>query len=442
MVQRLDFAAKAVAAIATLLVVLALMPAAKAVEIDVNKGQIDPLPIAITAFVGGSPDAAQAGADIAGVIANNLGHSGYFRPLPPESFIEQITNFDQEPRFSDWRQIQAKALVTGQAMMDGGRLKAQFILWDTGSQQKLAGFEFATSPKNWRRLAHLISDKIYQTMTGVPGYFDTRIVFVSEAGPKDKRVKRLSIMDQDGYNVRSISDGKQIVLTPRFSPNSLEITYMAFGSGTPRVYLYNIETGQREIVGEFPNMSFAPRFSPDGQRVIMSLQDEGNSNIFVLDLQSRQMQQLTNVPAINTAPSFSPDGSQIVFESDREGTQQIYVMNADGSNQRRISFGNGRYATPVWSPDGKYIAFTKQGSGRFAIGVMNPDGGGERLLTEGFHNEGPTWAPNSRVIMFFRDEPGESGGPRLYSVDVSGYNEQLVKTPSFASDPAWSPLLN
>ncbi|MGE0007542.1 MAG: Tol-Pal system beta propeller repeat protein TolB [Parvibaculaceae bacterium] len=417
-------------------------PPARAVEIDVNKGQIDPLPIAITAFIGDSQESAQTGAEIAGVIANNLGRSGYFRPLPPESFIEQITNFDQEPRFGDWRQIQAKALVTGQATMDGGRLKAKFILWDVGSQQKLAGFEFATSPKNWRRLAHLISDKIYETMTGIQGYFDTRIVFVAETGPKDKRVKRLSIMDQDGANVRAISDGKQIVLTPRFSPNSLEITYMSFGSGTPRVYLYNIETGQREIVGEFPNMSFAPRFSPDGQRVIMSLQEQGNSNIFVLDLRSRQTQQLTDVPAINTAPSFSPDGSQVVFESDRDGAQQIYVMNADGSNQHRISFGNGRYATPVWSPDGRYIAFTKQANGRFAIGVMNPDGNGERILTEGFHNEGPTWAPNSRVIMFFRDEPGENGGPRLYSVDVSGYNEQLVKTPSFASDPAWSPLLN
>ena len=431
------------AALAALLWLALLSPArSQGLEVDINKGQIDPLPIAITAFVGTTPDSAQAGADIAGVIANNLGHSGYFRPLPPESFIEQISNFDQEPRFGDWRQIQAKALVTGQTVMDGGRLKAQFILWDVGSQQKLAGFEFATSPKNWRRLAHLISDKIYQQITGVPGYFDTRIVFVAETGPKDQRIKKLTIMDQDGANVRSISDGKQIVLTPRFSPNSLEITYMSFGSGTPRVYLYNIETGQREIVGEFPNMSFAPRFSPDGQRVIMSLQDEGNSNIFVLDLRSRQTQQLTNVPAINTAPSFSPDGGQIVFESDREGTQQIYIMNADGSNQRRISFGDGRYATPVWSPDGKYIAFTKTSGGRFAIGVMGPDGSGERLLTEGFHNEGPTWAPNSRVIMFFRDEPGDTGGPRLYSVDVSGYNEQLVKTPSFASDPAWSPLLN
>ncbi len=421
---------------------LAATARAQGLDVDINKGQIDPLPIAITAFVGTSPESAQSGADIAGVIANNLGRSGYFRPLPPESFIEQITNFDQEPRFGDWRQIQAKALVTGQTTMEGGRLKAQFILWDTGSQQKLAGFEFTTSPKNWRRLGHLISDKIYQAMTGVPGYFDTRVVFVAESGPKDKRVKKLSIMDQDGFNVRAISDGKQLVLTPRFSPNSLEITYMAFGSGSPRVYLYNIETGQREIVGEFPNMSFSPRFSPDGQRVIMSLQDGGAANLFVMDLRSRQMQQLTNTDAINTAPSYSPDGSQIAFEVGGDNSQQIFVMNADGSNPRRISSGGGRYATPVWSPDGRYIAFTKQGGGRFAIGVMNPDGSGERLLTEGFHNEGPTWAPNSRVIMFFRDEPGESGGPRLYSVDVSGYNEQLIKTPTFASDPAWSPLLN
>ena len=415
---------------------------ARAIEVDVDKGQIDPLPIAITSFIGGSDEAAQSGADIAGVIANNLGRSGYFRPLPPESFIEQITDFGQEPRFSDWRQIQAKALVTGQVGLEGGRLRAQFRLWDVGTQQQIAAYEFTTSPKNWRRLGHLISDKIYERMTGIPGYFDTRIVFVSETGSKSNRVKKLAIMDQDGFNVRTLSDGKQIVLTPRFSPNSLEITYMAFGSGTPRVYLYNIETGQREIVGEFPNMSFSPRFSPSGQQVIMSLQEGANSNIYLLDLRSRGMKQLTNVDAINTAPSFSPDGSQIVFESDREGTQQVYVMNADGSNQRRISFGNGRYSTPVWSPTGEYIAFTKMGGGRFAIGVMKPDGSGERILTEGFHNEGPTWAPNGRVIMFFRDEPGDSGGPRLFSVDVSGYNEQLVKTQGFASDPAWSPLLN
>ncbi len=408
---------------------------------DITGGRIDPLPIAIAPFlVGGGAE--ESGSTISGVITNNLGRSGYFAPLDPASFIEQITNFEQQPRFGDWQKIQAKALVTGQAFLEGGKLRVEFRLWDVNTQQQLAAQQFTTTAKNARRIGHIISDIIYKAMTGIDGYFDTRIVFVAEEGPKSKRVKRLAIMDQDGFNVRALTDGRELVLTPRFSPSTNEITYMSFGNETPRVYLMNIDTKQREIVGEFPNMSFSPRFSPDGQRVMMSLQDGGNANIFELDLRSRQLRQLTNVPAINTAPSYSPDGSQVVFESDRGGTQQIYVMNADGSGQNRISFGNGRYSTPVWSPDGKYIAFTKQGGGKFAIGVMRPDGSGERILTEGFHNEGPTWAPNSRVLMFFRDTQGENGGPQLWSVDITGYNEQQVPTPGFSSDPAWSPKLN
>ncbi len=414
----------------------------KALEVDVSPGNINPLPIAIPALIGAGGDEAQMGADIAGVIANNLSHSGFFNPLDPASFIEQITDFNQEPRFADWRQIQAKALVTGQVSLAGGKLRADFRLWDVGTQQQLVGLQMSASPKAWRRIAHQISDQIYKQLTGIDGYFDTRVVFVSETGPKDRRVKKLAIMDQDGANVKAITNGKNIVLTPRFSPTSPEITYMEFDGDSPRVFLYNIETGQREVVGDFPNMSFAPRFSPDGQRVALSLQEGGNANIFVLDLRSRQLRQLTNTAAIDTAPSFSPDGSQIVFESDRGGGQQIYVMNADGSGQQRISFGDGRYSTPVWSPKGDNVAFTKLGGGRFAIGVMKPDGSGERILTEGFHNEGPTWAPNGRVIMFFRDQPGDSGGPKLFSVDITGYNEQPVKTEGFASDPAWSPLLN
>jgi TolB protein len=423
---------------------LATLAAAKpglALEVDVSGGRINPLPIAISPFLAGS-GAEDASSTISGVIANNLARSGYFSPLPPESFIEQISDFNQEPRFADWRQIRAKALVTGQAYVDGGKLRVEFKLFDVNSQQMLEGKAFTASPKSARRIAHQISDVIYKALTGIDGYFDTKIVFVEETGPKDQRIKKLAIMDQDGYNVRSLTDGRDLVLTPRFSPSSNEITYMSFGSGTPRVYIYNIDTRQREIVGEFPNMSFSPRFSPDGQRVIMSLQEGGNSNIFELDLRSRRTRQLTNDASINTAPSYSPDGRQIVFESDRGGSQQIYVMNADGSGQTRISFGKGRYSTPVWSPDGQYIAFTKQAGGRFAIGVMRPDGSGERILTEGFHNEGPTWAPNGRVLMFFRDSGGESGGPQLYSVDITGYNEQLVQTPGFGSDPAWSPKLN
>ena len=426
---------------AVLLVLAGLGPAWAATEIDLTGGRITPLPIAIAPFLAGD-GAEEGGNTMTSVITNDLGHSGYFNPLPPDSFIEQISDFTQEPRFASWRQIQAKALVTGQVFMDGGKLRAEFRLWDVNTQQQIAAQQFTTSPKNMRRIGHLIADVIYKQLTGIDGYFDTRVVYVDESGPKDNRVKKLAIMDQDGFDPRALTDGTDLVITPRFSPNAQEITYMSFGSATPRVYLMNIETRQREIVGEFPNMSFSPRFSPDGQKVIMSLQDGGNSNIYELDLRSRGIRQLTNVPSINTAPSYSPDGSQVVFESDRGGTQQIYVMSVDGGGQTRISFGDGRYSTPVWSPEGKYIAFTKQAHGKFAIGVMKPDGSGERILTEGFHNEGPTWAPNGRVLMFFRDSPGEAGGPQLFSVDITGYNEQQLPTPEFASDPAWSPKLN
>jgi TolB protein len=439
---RLDALRTAALAVVTLLVVAVLFrPALAQTEIDITGGRINPLPIAIAPFLAGQ-GAEEAAGTLTSVMSNNLVHSGYFSPLPPESFIEQIVSFEQEPRFADWRQIQAKALVTGQVFVEGDKIRAEFRLWDVNSQQQLAAQQFTTSAKNLRRIGHLMSDIVYKSLTGIDGYFDTRIVFVDESGPKDQRVKKLAIMDQDGFNPRSLTDGGELVLTPRFSPNAQEITYMSFGNATPRVYLLNIDTRQREIVGEFPNMSFSPRFSPDGQSVIMSLQDGGDSNIYELDLRSRNVRQLTDVPAINTAPSFSPDGGRIVFESDRGGSQQIYVMGPDGSGQTRISFGDGRYSTPVWSPDGEYIAFTKQAGGRFAIGVMKPDGSGERILTEGFHNEGPTWAPNGRVIMFFRESGGERGGPQLYSVDISGYNEQQVTTPGFASDPAWSPRLN
>ncbi|MFT3671021.1 Tol-Pal system beta propeller repeat protein TolB [Aestuariivirga sp.] len=422
---------------------LAARSPAMALEVDVSGGKINPLPIAIAPFLAGS-GSEDVSAEVAGVIANNLGRSGYFSPLPPDSFIERISDFEAQPNMASWRQVQAQALVTGQAYMDGGKLRVSFKLYDVNSGQLLASQSLAAGPKLSRRLAHRISDQIYEALTGFDGYFDTRIVYIDESGPKSARIKKLAIMDQDGFNARELPVQGDLLLTPRFSPTANEVTFLSFGTGEPRVYIYNIDTNQKEIVGDFPNMSFAPRFSPDGVRVIMSLQsDDGvNSNLFEMNLQSRQLQQITNVAAINTAPCYSPDGSSIAFESDRGGNQQIYVMSAGGGEAQRITFGKGRYSTPVWSPDGKWIAFTKNANGKFAIGVMKPDGSGERILTEGFHNEGPTWAPNSRVIMFFRESGGESGGPHLFSVDVTGYNEQQVPTPEFSSDPAWSPKLN
>jgi TolB protein len=409
-------------------------------QLRVEGGTIQPIPIAIPNFVPGSPADNDAAAGVTQVITNNLKRSGLFAPIDPAAYIEKITNIDVPPQFQSWRTINAQALVTGRiTRQPDGRLKAEFRLWDIFSGQQLTGHQYFTAAEFWRRIAHIISDQVYERLTGEKGYFDSRVVFVDESGAKDRRVKRLAIMDQDGANVRYLTRGEDLVLTPRFSPSTQEITYMAFGQGDPRVLLYNIETGQREVVGNFPGMTFAPRFSPDGQRVIMSLQQGGNANLFVMDLRSKSTTRLTDTPAIDTSPCYSPDGQRICFESDRGGKQQIYVMAANGGGARRISFGDGNYSTPVWSPRGDFIAFTKQGGGSFSIGIMKPDGSGERLLTSGFHNEGPTFAPNGRVLMFFRDA---GAGPTLFTIDVSGRNELRVPTPSFASDPAWSPLLS
>ena len=417
-----------------------IRPAHAVLKLDVTQGNVQPMPIALPDFAGGTGPDAEVARNVTGIITNNLRRSGLFAPIDPAAYIEKISNPDVAPKFPDWRAINAQALVTGRVTRQGdGRLRSEFRLWDVFGGQQQAGQQYFTTPDNWRRIGHIISDAIYERLTGEKGYFDSRIVFVDESGPKDRRVKRLAIMDQDGANVRYLTRGDDLVLTPRFSPSTQEITYMSFGQGDPRVYLLNIETNQREIVGNFPGMTFSPRFSPDGQRVIMSLQQGSNSNLFTMDLRSRNTTRLTQSPAIDTAPSYSPDGSKICFESDRGGSQQIYVMPSTGGNAQRISFGEGSYSTPVWSPRGDAIAFTKQGGGRFSIGIMRTDGSGERILTEGFHNEGPTFAPNGRVIMFFREA---SGGPSLFSVDITGRNEQRIPTPSFASDPAWSPLLS
>ena len=415
-------------------------PARAVLRLDVTQGNVQPMPIALPDFVAGSPSDPAIARGVTQIIASNLQRSGLFAPIDPAAYIEKISNIDAV-RFPDWRVINAQALVTGRVgRMDDGRVEAKFRLWDVFAAEYLDGKEYATPPDNWRRIAHLISDSVYERLTGEKGYFDSRIVFIDESGSKERRVKRLAIMDQDGANVRYLTRGDDLVLTPRFSPSTQEITYMSYAQGHPRVYLLNIETGQRQILGNFPGMTFAPRFSPDGQRVVMSLQQGSNSNIFVMDLRSQATTRLTDTAAIDTAPCYSPDGARICFESDRGGKQQIYVMNANGGPAQRISFGDGAYSTPVWSPRGDNIAFTKQAQGRFAIGIMRPDGSGERILTDGYHNEGPTWSPNGRVVMFFRD-PGGNSGPSLFTVDVTGRNEQRIPSPSFASDPAWSPLL-
>jgi TolB protein len=431
-----------VIAFVLLAIFAAAKPAHAVLELNITQGNIQPLPIAIPDFAGDGSIDPRVAREISEVVARDLRSSGLFVPIDQAAFIERGVGMDRVPSFDDWRVINAQALAVGRIGSADGRLRAEFRLWDVFAGNQLAGEQFFARPKDARRIGHIIADAIYERITGEKGYFDTRIVFVDESGPKDKRMKRLAIMDQDGHNVRLLTTGQDLVLTPRFSPSTQEITYMSYEGATPKVYLLNIETGQKETVGAFPGMTFAPRFSPDGQRIVMSLDQGGVSNLFAMDLRNRRTMQLTNINAINTAPCYAPDARQIVFETDRDGSRQLYVMNADGTDQRRISRAEGSYSTPVWSPRGDLIAFTKMSRGQFLIGVMKPDGSGERILTEGFHNEGPTWAPNGRVLMFFRESPGAGGGPRLYTIDLTGYNERQVATPAFGSDPAWSPLIN
>lgn len=412
-------------------------------RIEITEGVIEPLPFAIPQFIATNAAAADAAADITRVIAADLRGTGLFRQIPESAHISSVTNFDAPVQYNDWQAINAQALVTGSVEVIGGRLIVRFRLFDVFSQQPLGeGLQFVGAPESWRRMAHTVADQVYQRITGESGYFDTRVVFVHEEGPKNARLRRLAVMDYDGANVQFLTDSRSLVLAPRFSQQGDRIIYTSYQSGQPRVYLMDIATVQPRPLEAIPagNMTFSPRFSPDGNRVVFSMEQGGNTEIFLLDLATGQRVQLTNSPAIETAPSFSPDGSQIVFESDRTGTQQIYVMPSSGGEARRISQGTGRYGTPVWSPRGDYIAFTKQEAGRFHIGVMRTNGGEERLLTASFLDEGPTWAPNGRVIMFTRETAGTDGAPAIYSVDISGRNLQRVATPGMASQPAWSPL--
>lgn len=414
-------------------------------QIDINRANIEPLPVAVTDIHGETRTTQELGKEIADVIRGNLNRSGLFRVIDGKAHLQDPKDIQIRPNFADWRVIQAQALVAGNVRIGSdGRLRTEFRLWDVYGGIQLTGLVYFTTPENARRIGHIISDSIYKRLTGEEGYFDTRIVYVAESGAPDRRVKRLAIMDQDGANHRYLTDGSNLVLTPRFSPTQQVVTYMSYFRNQPRVYLYNIDTGQQEILGDFPGMTYAPRFSPDGEKVAFSMSRNGNSDIFVMDLRNRVTRRLTKHLAIDTSPSMSPEGDRLTFNSDRSGTQQIYVMNANGSDVQRITFGEGRYATPVWSPRGDLIAFTRFHKGRFFIGVIRPDGTGERLLSESFLDEGPTWSPNGRVLMFFRQTPsgrdGRGGSVKLWSVDLTGRNLRQVQTPLDASDPAWSPL--
>ena len=424
------------------------------IEVDITRGNLNPLPVAVSPLYLESESKSKfeeklnlkdLGQEISKVVENNLKQSGLFNPLDKDAFLQKPDIAHVKPRFEDWALIKAQALITGEVKFTDEKLRVEFRLWDILAGKEIMALAFTTVPENWRRVGHIITDKVYERLTGEKGYFDTRIIYVAEEGLKTSRIKKLAIMDQDGFNTKYLTLGNELVLTPRFNPTNQMVTYLSYFKNLPRVYLLDIETGVQEVVGDFPGMTFAPRFSPDGKKIIMSFAKDGNSEIYTMDLESRVVEKITNHPSIDTSPSYSPDGKFICFNSDRSGYQQIYVMRSDGSKVKRISFGNGLYGTPVWSPRGDLIAFTKLHKGKFYIGVMRTDGTGERLLTENYYQEAPSWSPNGRVLIFYRETKSDSAGKgfsaKLWSIDLTGYNERMVDTKTDASDPSWSSLL-
>ena len=445
----------AILRVITLFVALLCMvaPAWAQLKIDITEGNLNPVPIAVTNPESDSLKGRDTGAQIAEVIRANLDRSGLFKSLSPDVFQSSQTDINYKPVFPDWRVIRAEALLVSRVVVESPtRMRYEARLWDVTAGEQLTGVVVAGTPSQWRRIAHKISDQIYENLTGEKGYFDSRIVYVAESGPKTRRIKKLAVMDQDGANAEILQSRADLVLTPRFSPTigqeggagsdpKLVFAYMSYENTVPQVYLFDIHTGNRELLGTFPGMTFAPRFAPDGRSLVMSMSKGKNTDLYLMDMVSKSTKRLTTSPAIDVSGSFSPDGKNIVFNSDRGGSPQIYVMKSNGGNSKRISFGKGRYTAPVWSPRGDKIAFVKSLNGKFGIGIMNVDGSGERMLTESFLDDSPTWSPNGRVIIFSRESRGTRGKSELWSVDMTGRNLRRVATNGAASDPAWSPLL-
>ncbi len=379
------------------------------------------------------------GREIAQVVTGNLRNNGLFKPTGPDTLPKPGFNEITSPGWTTWSGRGAEMLVQGYVQArDDGRLVVGCYLYDVSLQKELIREGWVVRPADWRRAAHKCSDLIYSRLTGESPFFDSRIAYIAETGPKDNRVKRLAIMDSDGANHRFLTLGSATALTPRYSPDYSKIMYLSYVDGNPRIYVYDIGSGKQTLVTENRNPTLAPRWSPDGRSILYSMAVNGNTDIYRVPVTGGEAVRLTNTPGIDIGGSYSPDGRQIVFESDRSGSQQCYVMDADGTNQKRITFFGGRCATPEWSPRGDQISFTRI-AGDFNIAVMTPAGRNLKVLTNGWQDEAPTWAPNGRIIQFFRTErnTGRSG---LWQVDLTGRNERRLPTPVDASDPAWGPI--
>jgi TolB protein len=391
-----------------------------------------------------SPDSGSKGNEMLAIawqatqlVDTDLQQTSEVMPLTPDRKDYYSYPEVTAPNFPKWRDRGAKALITGFVKSrPDGRYTVGCYVYDVDKGRELAREGYVVIPADLRRAAHKCSGLAYKAITGSPGMFDTRIAYVAETGSPAARVKRIAIMDSDGFNHKYLTAGDTIVLTPRLSPKAAHLAYVSFQGGIPQVRILDLANGEQRPLLPGNAMSFAPRYSPDGSKILFSMMVGANSDIYMVGANGGLPQRLTVSPALDTDASFSPDGSKIVFESDRSGTQQLYVMNADGSQQRRITFTTAAYSAPEWSPDGSFIAFTWRMGDTRRIGIIAPDGTGEKVLTAGPADEEPSWAASSREIVFQRTNA--SGRPGIYRVSLDGNAPRRMTVPQDGSDPNWS----
>ncbi len=415
-------------------------------KVDIIAGAAEPIPIAVQKFEIAGTVTADDAATVRAVVENDLKSTGLFRIVSHDAF-PQYVHMNEMPNFKLWMAIKTQVLVQAKLTSEsGGRYKLEFYVWDVNGKEQIEAQSLVASKSSLRRLAHIMADAIYERLTGETGYFDTQIVFIAETGPVHRRVKRMAIMDQDGYGLRYLSDEKTFVMSPHFSPNMQTIVFLSYRDDDPMVWTLDLDSGEQRRLGQFGGMNFAPRFSPDGTKIALSLVKNGITHLYEYDMETQKLRQLTFGRSLNTSPSYSPDGKKLAFNSDRSGRQQIHVLDLKTLEEERITYGAGRYATPAWSPDGQFIAFTKMADDTFYIGIMNPRGRNEKILAGGWYMEAPSWAPGSRRLVYYETEKDIDDVERIShirSVDITGQNIYEIELPDGVNgvEPTWSPRL-
>lgn len=429
-----------------LAVVCFCLPAYAELKVDIVAGAVEPISVAVQKFEVGSHASTRDAAMLRDVVDNDLKSTGLFRIVNRNALPEFVKMGDM-PDFKLWSAVRAQVLVQAKLTRQVDDMyRLEFYVWDVQGGEQIEAQSLVASKKSMRRLAHIMADAIYERLTGEVGYFDTQIVFITETGPMGERVKRMAIMDQDGYNMRYLSDDKTFVMSPSFSPNMHTVVFLSYRDEDPMIWTLDLETGEQRRLGQFGGMNFAPQFSPDGRRIALSLVKRGVTHIYEYDIENKTLRQLTSGGTINTSPSYSPDGKKMAYNSNRSGSQQIHVLDLESGQQERITFGAGRYATPAWSPDGRFIAFTKIADDTFYIGIMSPTGRNEKILAGGWFMEAPSWAPGSRRLVYYETEKDDDDIERhshIRTVDIMGQNIYEIKLPDgvHGMEPTWSPRL-